>query len=293
MPSLMVLATVTVFGSASTPASAVAITSPSTLPSGVVGTFYSTSLAATGGTTPYTWAVKACSGACNTGFGFTTSGVLSGTPVNDGTSTFTFKVTDAKGQTVSASRSITIGTGSTPAASLSITSPSTLSSGVASTSYSASLTATGGTTPYTWALKSCSGVCNAGLSLSAAGILSGTPANSGASTYSVGVTDAKGQTASASLNLTIAAAPASGGSGANYYVSPTGSDSNPCSQSSPCATPDHAFNLASPGQTVQVAPGTYDYGSSAAQFMKSGTAGNYITVTCASRGACKIQNSVT
>jgi hypothetical protein len=44
---------------------------------------------------------------------------------------------------------------------------------------------------------------------------------------------------------------------------------------------------------VQVAAGTYDYGSGAAQFTKSGTAGNYITVTCATRGACKIQNSVT
>src|SRR3984885_8615293 len=89
---------------------------------------------------------------------------------------------------------------------------------------------------------------------------------------------------------TFAAAQASG---ANYYVSPTGSNSNPCTQSSPCATPDHAFNLASVGQTVQVAAGTYDYGSGAAQFTKSGTAGNYITVTCAAREACKIQNSVT
>src|ERR1700738_2381842 len=41
--------------------------------------------------------------------------------------------------------------------------------------------------------------------------------------------------------------------GNTYYVSSTGSDSNPCSQSSPCATPDHAFNLASPGDTVKVA----------------------------------------
>lgn len=90
---------------------------------------------------------------------------------------------------------------------------------------------------------------------------------------------------------TFAAATTS--SNANYFVSPTGSNSNPCSQSSPCATPDHAFNLASPGETVQVAPGTYDYGSGAAQFTKSGTAGKYITVTCATRGACKIQNSVT
>ena len=117
--------------------------------------------------------------------------------------------------------------------------------------------------------------------------------NSGTSTYSVGVIDATGQSASASLNLTIAAAPAPSSTTANYYVSPSGSDSNPCTQSSPCATPDHAFNLASPGQTVQVAAGTYDYGSGAANFTKSGTAGNFITVTCATRGACKIQNSST
>jgi parallel beta-helix repeat protein len=128
--------------------------------------------------------------------------------------------------------------------------------------------------------------------LSPAGVFSGTPVNSGASTYSVGVIDATGQTASASLNLTITGATSSS-STANYFVSPSGSDSNPCSQTSPCATPDHAFNLASPGQTVQVAAGTYDYGSGAANFTKSGTAGNYITVTCATRGACKIQSSTT
>jgi pectate disaccharide-lyase len=81
--------------------------------------------------------------------------------------------------------------------------------------------------------------------------------------------------------------------GNTYYVSPAGSDTNPCSQADPCATPDHAFSLASSGDIVQVAVGTYDYGSSAAQFMNSGTAGNYITVTCATRGACRIQNAVT
>src|SRR6266481_7309001 len=90
---------------------------------------------------------------------------------------------------------------------------------------------------------------------------------------------------------TFAAAQAS--TGPNYFVSPSGSDSNPCSQSSPCATPDHAFNLASPGQTVQVAAGTYNYGSGGANFTKSGTAGNYITVSCATKGACKIQSSTT
>jgi hypothetical protein len=81
--------------------------------------------------------------------------------------------------------------------------------------------------------------------------------------------------------------------GNTYYVSPTGNDSNPCTQTSPCATPDYAVNnKAAAGDRVQVAAGTYNYGSEV-HFTKSGTAVNYITLTCATRGACKIQNSVT
>ncbi|MBS1800867.1 MAG: hypothetical protein JSS95_13715 [Acidobacteria bacterium] len=82
-------------------------------------------------------------------------------------------------------------------------------------------------------------------------------------------------------------------SGNTFYVSPAGSDSAPCSQASPCATPDHAFNRAAPGDTVKVAAGIYDYGGNAAQFTNSGTAEKYITVTCTTRGACRIQNAVT
>src|SRR5258708_26583276 len=228
--SLMALATVTAFGSVRHHSSPLTITSPSTLPSGVVSTFYSTSLTATGGTAPYTWTWTACSGPCNTGLGFnggttSTTGVLNGTPVNAGTSTFTFRVTDSSGATATRSLGITILSTTTPPPTtptpLAITSSGTLPGGVASTSYNTSLTATGGTTPYNWAIQSCSGVCNAGLSLSPAGVFSGTPINSGTSTYSVGVIDATGQSASASLNLTIAAATPSS-STANYFVSPSG-----------------------------------------------------------------------
>ncbi len=42
------------------------------------------------------------------------------------------------------------------------------------------------------------------------------------------------------------------------YVSPTGSDSNACSQADPCATIQHAVNVAVVGATVKVAAGTYD-----------------------------------
>jgi hypothetical protein len=304
---MMVLATLTAFGSVRHHSSPLTITSPNPLPSGVVSTFYSSSLTATGGTAPYTWTWTACSGACNTGLGLnggttSTTGVLNGTPVNAGTSTFTFRVTDSSGATATRSFGITIlstppttppppPTTPPPTTPLAITSSGTLPGGVASTSYNTSLTATGGTTPYNWAIQSCSGVCNAGLSLSPAGVFSGTPINSGSSTYSVGVIDATGQSASASLNLTIAAAAPS--STANYFVSPSGSDSNPCTQSSPCATPDYVVNnKAAAGDTVQVAAGVYNNGGSQINLTNSGSAGHYITMTCATRGACTLENSI-
>ena len=82
--------------------------------------------------------------------------------------------------------------------------------------------------------------------------------------------------ASGALSLmafaTFAAAQASGG--VNYFVSPSGSDSNPCTQNSPCATPDYAVNnKAAAGDTVQVAAGTYDYGSCGGTFYEVGNCG--------------------
>lgn len=43
----------------------------------------------------------------------------------------------------------------------------------------------------------------------------------------------------------------------SLFVSPSGSDGNSCSQSSPCASMNRAYQVAQPGQTVSVASGTY------------------------------------
>ncbi len=82
-------------------ATALAITTPATLPVGMEGTAYSQTLAASGGTPPYTWSLG--TGALPNGLALSSSGVISGTPTADGTFTFLGKVTDS----VAASSSVT------------------------------------------------------------------------------------------------------------------------------------------------------------------------------------------
>jgi hypothetical protein len=124
------------------------------------------------------------------------AGVLSGTPTASGLFSFTAKVTDAAAQTATAPLQITIAP-----ASLLITTTNPLLSGQVSVAYSTTLIATGGTTPYTWSVIA--GVPPSGLSLSSAGVLSGTPAASGPVSFTVKVTDAAAQTATAPLQMTI------------------------------------------------------------------------------------------
>ena len=175
------------------------------LPSGTVGNSYSATLAATHGTTPYSWTVT--SGSLPAGLSLSaSSGAITGTPSASGTSSFTVQATDSSSpaKTASASLSITV---SPPGFSVTTTS---LPSGTVGSSYSATLAATDGTTPYTWALTS--GLLPAGLSLSASsGTITGTPSASGTSSFTVTVTDSSSsaKTASASLSITISLAPLS------------------------------------------------------------------------------------
>jgi len=79
-------------------------------------------------------------------------------------------------------------------------------SGQIQVSYSASLQATGGTTPYTWSVLS--GQLPAGLSLSSStGTISGTPTVAGSSSFTIQVKDSTGLTTSAVFSLNITTAP--------------------------------------------------------------------------------------
>ncbi len=78
-----------------------------------------------------------------------------------------------------------------------------LTGATASQSYSASLLATGGTTPYAWSIAS--GSLPNGLSLDPnAGAISGIPDTAGASSFTVQVTDANSLTATQSLSIAVA-----------------------------------------------------------------------------------------
>ncbi|HJV36058.1 Ig domain-containing protein, partial [Geomonas sp.] len=174
------------------------------LPDGTAGAPYSQTLLATGGTIPYTWRVDA--GALPVGLSLSPAGVISGTPTSAGTSTFTATVVDAGVPPQIRSRSFTL-TINQPGA-LTITSTSPLPGGTVSSAYSQTLTATGGTTPYSWAVTA--GALPAGLSLNAStGLISGTPTTAGTANFTVTVTDSAvptAATASTAFALTIAAA---------------------------------------------------------------------------------------
>ncbi|HEY0907620.1 MAG TPA: putative Ig domain-containing protein, partial [Methylophilus sp.] len=167
--------------------------SPASLPAGTGGTSYSSSLSASGGASPYTYAIS--TGALPAGLSMSAGGVISGTPTVAGTFNFSVLVTDNLGATTTVSYSLVIA-----APTLSIA-PTNLTTGTTGTAYTQTLTTTGGTGPYQYAVTS--GSLPAGLSLSAAGNLTGTPTSNGSYSFTVTSTDAYGFTSSKSYSLTI------------------------------------------------------------------------------------------
>ena len=171
------------------------IVSPASLSNPTVGAAYSATLSASGGTGPYTFAPTA--GALPAGLTLSSGGVLSGTPTAGGTFNFAVTATDNGGYTGTRAYSLAVG-----APTISI-SPTTLPGGTVATSYSQSLSASGGTAPHSFAITA--GALPTGMSVSSAGVLSGTPIAGGTFNFTVTATDNGGYTGSRAYSLTVAA----------------------------------------------------------------------------------------
>lgn len=167
---------------------------PATLPGGSFGVAYSQTLSSTGGTAPYGYAITA--GALPGGITLDTAGLLSGTPNAAGSFSFNVSVTDANGFSATQAYTVTV---ASPTIAIA---PSTLPTAMVGTAFSQPLNANGGTAPYSFAIGA--GTLPSGLSLNAAGVLSGTPTAAGSFPVTVTATDANGFTGSQSYTLAVA-----------------------------------------------------------------------------------------
>ncbi|HEU4391504.1 MAG TPA: Ig domain-containing protein [Blastocatellia bacterium] len=166
---------------------------PSSLPPAVVGTFYDTTLIATGGPPgPYSFSILSC--CLPTGLALHSDGRLTGTAASEGSHTFTVRATDANGCTGDRTytlRSVVCHT---------ITLTNMLFPGRIGNSYSSPILASGGYSPISFSV---SGALPAGLRLDPAGLLSGWPTEAGDFNFTIVATDANGCTGSRLYHLFI------------------------------------------------------------------------------------------
>jgi hypothetical protein len=172
---------------------------PPSLPDGRVGSAYAQSLSASGGVAPYTWDLV--SGSLPAGLAFdAATGAISGTPTEDGSTSFAVVAIDANGETGTQSYVFTV---QPPIISLS---PTTLPGGTVGAAYGVTVTALGGTAPYAFTLGS--GALPPGLSLAAASTeaasITGTPTKAGSYDFVLLATDANGHAGDEAYSVVVA-----------------------------------------------------------------------------------------
>ena len=159
--------------------------SPATVPNATVAAAYSQSLSASGGVAPYSFAVTA--GALPAGVTLSAGGSLSGTPTAGGSFNFTVTATDASPfpGPFTGSRAYTLVVDPPTV----VLAPTALAGGTLGAAYSSAITAaTGGTSPYSYAVTA--GALPGGLVLNAStGAITGTPGALGTFNFSVTATD--------------------------------------------------------------------------------------------------------
>ncbi|MCL2695070.1 MAG: putative Ig domain-containing protein [Clostridiales bacterium] len=189
-------------GSPATRALSITVIAPAnitttSLPSALIDTAYSETLAANGDE-PIVWSL-AEGAALPDGLTLSAAGVISGTPTVGGTVTFTVIASNGIGSPSEKELSITV---NVPAAITTTVLPDALKD----VAYSETLAATGDT-PITWSLAEGSSLPT-GFSLSADGVLSGTPTAGGVFTFTVVASNGFGSDATQALSLTVGIPPA-------------------------------------------------------------------------------------
>lgn len=191
------------------------VINPAALPAAVINVPYTATLTAAGGLQPFTWTLA--SGTLPPGISISAAGVISGTPTALGTTTFKVQCTDSQTPTAAinvASESITVNS------PLAITTTSPLTAGSINVPYNNVLAAAGGVSPYAWSVTS--GSLPAGLTLSTAGAISGTPTAQGTSTFTAQVSDSQTTPATASVNFSLTINGPSSRLSGNYVFSFSG-----------------------------------------------------------------------
>jgi hypothetical protein len=164
-------------------------------PNATVDVPYSGTIGVSGGTAPYNCSITA--GSLPAGLTLGSGCAITGTPTTAGTSTVTVNATDSANPVASKTGPVTITvlpipkltlTGSLPNATLGVP-------------YTQTLVATGGLTPYSYSITA--GALPAGLTMSTAGVISGTPTAVGASSFTATVTDTEPTPQTASLPLVL------------------------------------------------------------------------------------------
>lgn len=169
-------------------------------PNGIGGAAYAHAFIASGGASPYVFDVVG--GALPDGVSLGSDGRLVGTPTVAGSFTVTVRATDSSTGTgpFTAQRQYTLQV----AAPQILFSLSALPQGTHASAFDQTLSVSGGTAPYAYAVTA--GQLPQGVTLSAAGVLAGTPTQAGRFAFTVEVRDANGFTAAQPYELVVAQA---------------------------------------------------------------------------------------
>jgi outer membrane autotransporter protein len=236
---------------------------------------YNQTITAVGGVSPYSFVLT--SGALPSGLVLTPSGTLTGTPVGAGTFAFTVRVTDSATQTATQSYTLTI---TAPVISLT---PTSLPAGQDGVAYSQQLSASGGTAGYSYSISA--GSLPAGMSLSASGLLAGTPSAAGNFNFTVTAKDSLNFTGSQAFTLALhQPAPvavndsASTAANASSTIAVTGNDSGPITSIAIAQAPAHGTATVS-GLNVVYTPSNNYYGTDSFTYTDTGPGGTSAPAT--------------